>query len=292
MTAASSADINAWFGGVLRCPVCRGSIVFDETTVQCAAGHRYDLARQGYVSLRSGRPAAKTGDTSEMVAARERFLGAGHYAPIADGLAELVSTHRPRLAAPPVLDLAGGTGYYLARVLDASVGAVGVCMDLSTPALRRAAGAHPRGIAVGGDVWQPFPVTDRSVAAVTSVFGPRNFPEIERVLIAGGILVTVTPNPDHLGELIEPLGMLHVGEDKQERLAASLRRFETVASEDLRYRVRIDRRTVADIVGMGPSAHHVTADESAARIESVPETSDVTVSVHFGVHRIGAMTQP
>ena len=39
----------------------------------CAEGHRFDLARQGYVNL-----VPAPGDTAAMVSAREAFLGAGH----------------------------------------------------------------------------------------------------------------------------------------------------------------------------------------------------------------------
>ena len=54
-----------------------------------------------------------------MVMARDRFLGGGHYQPIADALSALAGRTVPDLPGL-VLDLAGGTGYYLARVLDAA----------------------------------------------------------------------------------------------------------------------------------------------------------------------------
>ncbi|HLS73590.1 MAG TPA: rRNA (guanine-N1)-methyltransferase, partial [Actinomycetaceae bacterium] len=75
----------------LRCPVCGGHLTRAERAVGCRAGHRYDLARQNYLTLLGGRAPAGPGDTADMVAAREAFLERGHYRPIATALAEAVS---------------------------------------------------------------------------------------------------------------------------------------------------------------------------------------------------------
>jgi hypothetical protein len=57
-----------------------------------------------------------------------------------------------------VVDLAGGTGHYLSAVLDVSPHRHGLCVEASTPALRRAARAHSRAAAIGADAWSPLPV--------------------------------------------------------------------------------------------------------------------------------------
>src|SRR5579871_6818543 len=107
----------------VRCPVCAGPVRVGDAQLTCSRGHSFNIARQGYVSLVSGRGGPGTGDSTAMVLARDRFLGGGHYQPVADAVSALAAR---ALAAPAdpggpglVLDLAGGTGYYLARVLDA-----------------------------------------------------------------------------------------------------------------------------------------------------------------------------
>lgn len=78
--------------------------------LRCPAGHSFDLARQGQVNLLGRRVPANAG-TPETIAARHRFLTAGHYAPI---------RHAVQLACPgggPVVEVGAGTGYYLAGVL-------------------------------------------------------------------------------------------------------------------------------------------------------------------------------
>src|SRR3984885_2186124 len=139
----------------VRCPVCAGPVVVGDDRVSCGRGRSFNIARQGYVSLTSGRGGPGTGDSAAMVLARDRFLGAGHYRPVADALSAAAAD---ALAAPAgrggpglVLDLAGGTGYYLALVLDALDGRLGACVDLSAPALRRAPRGHPPAAAPGGD---------------------------------------------------------------------------------------------------------------------------------------------
>ena len=81
--------------------------------VGCPAGHRFDLARQGYLSLLGPRSRTDTGDSADMVAARGQFLGAGHYRRIARAVAD-------RVVAGPVIEIGAGTGYYLAAAVDRS----------------------------------------------------------------------------------------------------------------------------------------------------------------------------
>lgn len=276
----------------LRCPVCGDELAREERTVRCARRHSFDVARQGYLTLLGGGRPPVQGDTADMVAARAAFLGAGRYAPIAESLARTVRA-LPAVAADPasgaaaplVVDLAGGTGYYLAAVLDAVPHAVGLDVELSPYAARRAARAHPRLAAVRADVWQPLPLATGSAAAVLSVFGPRNPTEIARVLAPEGRLVVVAPAQDHLAEIVGPLGMLAVAPDKDERLARQLADFTVVEERTVRYSAPMNREDVTHEALMGPSAHHVDPDELATAVAALPQPLDVTVAVTVSVHR-------
>ncbi|WP_324650900.1 putative RNA methyltransferase [Georgenia sp. H159] len=278
----------------LRCPVCTESLTREERTVRCPGGHRFDLARQGHLTLLRGGGRAGQGDTADMVAARAAFLEHGHYAPIAEALTQAVAAV-PAVTddgAPLLLDLAGGTGYYLAAVLDTLPSAVGVDLELSTYAARRAARAHPRMAAVRADVWQRLPVATGSAAAVLSVFGPRNAPEIARVLAEEGRLVVVAPDQDHLRELVGPLGMLAVAPDKAERLTRQLAEFTAVDEQVLRYRADMSRADVTHEVLMGPSAHHVDRAALTAAVTGLTEPVGVTVSVTVTSYRAGRVPAP
>lgn len=279
---------------LLACPVCGAGVELEAAagrarSLRCPAGHVVDVARQGTVNLLGGRRGPGTGDTAEMVAARERFLADGHYAPVADAVAEAAlcgmraGPGSVPAGPPAVVDVGAGTGWYLARVLDALAAAgtpsVGLALDLSPHAVRRAARAHPCVGAAVADTWMRLPVRDGVAAVVLDVFAPRNPAEIARVLRPGGALVVVTPLPEHLGELRAALGLLDVEPEKQERLASGLAdRFSPAAASDVTARLALTRDEVADLVGMGPSARHGDADRPRA-LAGLDEPVPVTVAV-------------
>jgi 23S rRNA (guanine745-N1)-methyltransferase len=207
-----------------------------------------------------------------MVAARAAFLDAGHLAPISSALAHRAATDAPGVIA----DVGAGTGHHLGAVLDAHPERAGIALDSSTPALRRAAKAHARIVAVACDAWSALPVRDDAAAVVLSVFAPRGAAEIRRILAPGGVVLAVTPTGSHLAELREPLGLLRIDPGKADRLADDLgvRESERHAIEAT---IELSRDEALLVAAMGPSAHHdrATAD--------LPDTIAVTLSVELTV---------
>ncbi|MES0832965.1 putative RNA methyltransferase [Nocardiopsis tropica] len=270
---------------LLACPACGEGLRPDERGLACAAGHSFNVAREGYASLLTGATPPGTGDSKEMVADRLRFQQAGHYDFVGDALADAL---RRELGddAPVVVDVGGGTGHYLTRVLDALPGAVGLTADVSKWAARRAARAHGRGGAVTADAWRGLPLRGDSAHAVLNVFAPRNAAEFHRVLRPDGVLLVVVPAADHLAELRAPLGLLEVDPRKDERLAESLHgHFAPVGAQGLGLAMALSHEDVATVVGMGPSARHIGAGELRARVAGLPEPFTVTASVRLHAYR-------
>lgn len=264
---------------LLVCPVCGADFVLVDGTMRCATGHSFDIARQGYVNLLPGNAKPGTADTAGMAEARERFLGAGHF----DALADLLAG---RLGGGDVLDAGAGTGHYLSRVLDRAEGSVGLAIDVSKHALRRASRAHPRIGAVVADLWNPLPVRTGAVSSILNVFAPRNGAEFRRVLRLDGALYVVTPTPRHLGRLVPELGLLTVDERKGERTDRALgEHFELEARECLETQALLSHPEVVTLVGMGPSAWHVLADQVTAGLEKLSDPVSVPLSVHISVYR-------
>jgi 23S rRNA (guanine745-N1)-methyltransferase len=283
---SGSAPLDPRAVAVLACPVCAGQLSAEATGLHCVTGHRFDRARQGHVTLLPPGHRPPSGDSAEMVADRVAFLDAGHYAGVTGALAAAVG-RGPGVEA--LLDLGGGTGHHLAGVLAGLPDAVGVVLDSSPYAARRAARAHPRAVAVVADTWARLPVADGAVDRVLVVFAPRNGPEIARVLREDGRLVVVTPAADHLGELVEPLGLLRVDPDKAARLAATLEpHLEPVETAVHREQLRLDRAAVATLVGMGPHARHLARDDVRSSLDGTPEPLAVTVSVQVSTYRPGS----
>jgi 23S rRNA (guanine745-N1)-methyltransferase len=184
-----------------RCPHCELLLAESPTAFACAGGHSFDRAREGYVNLLVGGrlPGGPSGDDDAMVRARRAVFDAGLYDPIIDAVAHTVAQHVGGVRAPAVLDSGCGEGTYLARAT-AAAGADGWGIDISKVAcrlaVRRAPGLH---VAVASSHRLPF--ADGVFDVVTSVFAPRDFPEMLRVLRPGGVAVVVTPGPEHLSRL-------------------------------------------------------------------------------------------
>src|SRR4051812_39620600 len=254
---------------LLRCPHCMSPLEPAARTLRCSRGHSFDVARQGYVALVAGGGLRHHGDSREMVAAREAFLGAGHFDPLTEALVAAAATEAPGA----VVDVGAGTGYYLARVLDAAPERAGLALDASKHAAARAARAHPRIAAVVCDAWAGLPVRDGVAGVVLNVFAPRNPAEMRRVLHDEGRLVVVHPTERHLQEIP---GLIGIQEDKEEQIEEALRPwFDPEGRNLLEYRLQLDPTAFTSLVAMGPSARHT---------EPHPRRATATVSVAIATY--------
>jgi len=278
---------------LLVCPHCRGDLRVVGRTLTCASGHTFDVARQGYVSL-FARASRLVGDSAAMVAARERVEDAGLLAPLGDVVVDAVRRAVRGQPVRVVLDAGGGTGYLLDAVLDAvvdgpghpgvegraeTVGVGGLVLDLSAPALRRAARRRPSIAAVRVDLRDPWPVADQSVDVVLDVFAPRDPAEVHRVLRPTGTLVVVTPGADHLTELVGAVGLVTVDPDKDTRVDEQFATAFVEQGRDAFEVVRpVTHELAVDLVAMGPAGVHAGREEIAARLGPAKGARAVTFS--------------
>lgn len=263
--------------GALACPHGEAELAATEGGLVCPAGHRFDLARQGYVNLLLGAAPAAA-DTAEMVAARERIQTAGHHDVVTESLVRAASSTTPSPGL--VVDLGAGTGRHLAAVVERTGATAGLALDVSKYAARRAARAHPRVGAVVCDVWRRLPLRDHVATLILDVFAPRHVEEIARILAPDGALVVVTPTSDHLAPLVERLGLLRVGDDKLERLDRDLAGVVDLHAREVVAAVAVlDHDAVRSVVAMGPSAHHLDVADLDVAIARLPEPVEVAISV-------------
>jgi len=241
----------------------------------CVSRHSFDAARQGYFNLLVGKGTSFEADSAAMVDARFNFLGSGHYLPLAEAVAAAVVPYLSRESAA-VLDSGTGTGHYLRHMLDTAaaqgIRLAAAGLDISKFALRRAARLNPEAVNLVWDIWQPLPLADSSVDAVTVVFAPRNAAEFARVLRPEGRLVVVTPRPGHLADLASIAGMLAIEEGKDARLAEAMsRHFDAGEGADVDIPLVLSCQDAADLAFMGPAGHHVGRDVMLERLNGRQE---------------------
>jgi 23S rRNA (guanine745-N1)-methyltransferase len=251
---------------MLACPLCRQPLIAEGRRFGCAAGHHFDRAREGYVHLldpgRGGRKAH--GDDREMVAARRRFLTAGHYAPLHDALTEFAPT------ADGILDVGCGEGYFTGALSGDSI--IGV--DVSQPAVRLAAKAH-RGALFAVASGAALPILDGSVDVAVSVFSPVFPDELLRVVKPGGFAVVVVPGAAHLDGLRALLYRESVPHDEEIPLDG-VAGFGAERTERVQLSLRLPADAVRDLVGMTPYRYAVPN-----ALDRVAELAELETSAAF-----------
>ncbi|HEY5861011.1 MAG TPA: methyltransferase domain-containing protein, partial [Actinomycetota bacterium] len=160
----------------LRCPNCLLDLsAIDDLVFGCPNGHRFDRARQGYLTLLPPRAPHTIGDDREMLAARVALLDHGAYSPIAEAVAAAAAAVPAMAPGAParIADLGCGTGYYSAAVARTLPAATFLLADRSPDAVRISLRALPHATGVVLDLWRPLPIRDDTVDVALNVFAPR-----------------------------------------------------------------------------------------------------------------------
>lgn len=275
----------------LACPLDGAPLQGDGSTWRCAAGHSFDIATQGYTHLlpvqqkRSRDP----GDSKEMVAARRRFLNAGHYQPIAAAVSRAVLADLPPDKTASCLDAGCGEGYYLRQLAAATpdrqiLALLG--LDISKWAVLSAAkqsASNPAGRpnwVVGSNA--NLPVLSGTLDRVLCMFGFPVYAEFARVLKPTGQLLQVDAGPDHLRELREIIYPTLKPERPAEAQAPA--GFTDLASESVRFALELSgTEQIADLLAMTPHLYRASADgrAKAAALTALAVTVDVRLT-RFG----------
>lgn len=277
----------------LACPLDGEPLELAGSVWRCATGHSFDIAKQGYVNLlpvqqkRSSDP----GDSKAMVAARQRFLKAGHYQPIAEAVSSAVLSHAESKTANnerfSCLDAGCGEGYYLRQLASSAAANVQslslLGLDISKWAVLAAARQDNQSAlqrtsqaswVVGSNA--RLPVQSGTLDSILCMFGFPVYSEFARVMKAGGVLWQVEAGPGHLKELREIIypslkpersGECHLPES-----------FVHQSKESLNYSLALNGiGQIADLLAMTPHLYRASA-EGRARAAALEELS-VTVDV-------------
>ncbi len=268
----------------LSCPLDALPLQRADNCWRCPSGHSFDIAAQGYVNLlpvqhkRSRDP----GDSKEMILARQRFLHAGHYEPIAQAVSRIALNGWEPQQPMSCLDAGCGEGYYLRALMEAckarAVNLQAAGLDISKWAIMAAAKRDKRASWLVGTNAK-LPVQSASLDLVLCMFGFPVYPEFTRVLKPGARLLRVDAGPDHLRELREIIyPSLRADRDDA---CHSNGRFRTIASESLRYELTMDdAQAIADLLLMTPHFYRASNEgrARAAALEKLTTTVDVVLT--------------
>lgn len=263
----------------ILCPVCGQKLDQTEKSFRCAAGHSFDVARQGYVNLLTvtDKHSLHPGDTREQVAARRRFLRAGHYAPIAGAVCEIAQQVQPQT----ILDAGCGEGYYLSQIGRTLPQAQLVGLDISKEAVRSAAAQDKRALWLAATAAR-LPFSAESFDLIVSMFSLTVEGEYRRCLKSGGYYLQVLAGQDHLmglKNIIYPQILL-----REKTLHPELGGFALERSGEIRFEFTLDTHgEIADLLSMTPHFWRITK-EGAARLETVQTLHD-SVSVVWNLYR-------
>jgi len=241
---------------LLACPLCGAPLTRDSATLVCAQQHRFDIAREGYVNLFPAhhRGSRNPGDEERMVVARRRFLDAGHYAPLCAALTETLTAACGRIDA--AVDLGCGDGYFTATL--ASVAAHTYGIDVSKPAIRAAAKRHAS-IAFVVASSRRLPLIDAAFDAATAILAPFDS-DIVRVLTNDGVLVRVSPGPEHLRALRD---LLYADARPHRRAPVQLENLAHATERLVGFDFPTNPAERADLMAMTPLLYRTRNDQRA-----------------------------
>ena len=262
----------------LACPLDGNNLLCDGASWRCAAGHSFDIARQGYTHLLpvQNKRSRDPGDSKGMVAARQRFLNAGFYQPIAAAVNQAALENLPSNAS--CLDAGCGEGYYLRQLAAASRDGSSLALlglDISKWAILSAAKQYQQSnwvVASNANL----PVQTNSLDRLLCIFGFPVYSEFARVLKPSGELVQVDAGPDHLRELRE---IIYSSLKAETVTGAPIPEgFTQLTNQTIRYPIKLtNAKQVSDLLAMTPHFYRASSEgrEKALALTELAVTVDV-----------------
>ncbi|HEV8394809.1 MAG TPA: methyltransferase domain-containing protein [Vicinamibacterales bacterium] len=269
----------------LACTVhgCARPLMREDRRLICAAGHTFDVARSGYISLLQpqDRRSRAPGDSKEAVGARARLLEAGIGRAVIDAIVARAPATNASLVA---VDLGCGSGELLGA-LATTRDVCGIGIDLSTAAAEAAARRFPSLTWLVANADRRLPLLDASVDVVLSLNARRNPEQCARVLKSGGQLIVGVPAHDDLIELRTAVQGEGV---ERERANALVSAHEPLFSLLERFTTREHHRLEGDTLrALLRSTYRGARASAAARVENL-DALDVTVATEVCVLRRAA----
>ena len=248
----------------MRCPLCKGALTHQGTSLRCPKGHAFVVSSRGYANLLPHQKPLKGYDRA-FFRERRALMEQGLYDHVAAMLVDALKQYLPaREERPLVVDAGCGEGTYARAVRDA-LGCRMLAFDLSKDAAYVAAAGNSDVCWAVADV-ADIPVRDGAASAVVDAFTPANYSEFVRILKPGGILAKIVPGSEHMRELRHAArGLIRSESYSNERVASYFaEHFEEVGRLRATQTVELDPAQARSLKAMTPVLFGVDARERDA----------------------------
>ena len=269
----------------LCCPIDAASLVMNELSLVCEHGHRFDMARQGYVNLLGPKDkrSKDPGDSKEMVSARAAFLNADFYQPLADACLDITLDYCSTVVDGRItlVDAGCGDGYYLKHIQENLTNDLGsrisfVGFDISKWAVQQCARRCDGTWFVGSN--RHIPMANGSVDLLFDIFGFPNYPSFRRILAPQGRLVRVTPGDPHLIQLRE---IIYPNIKPRRDRTLYPETFKVVSKKHITYEMSLGTEELKNLLLMTPHMFRTTPERRQQALSHDQLT--LTVDVIFEV---------
>ncbi len=266
-----------------RCPKCLHPLHQEQNTLRCSNNHSYDIAREGYVNLilANQKKSLISGDSKEMIIARNSFLKTGSYDFLLNKTLEQLSLNIPTRSTPQILDVGCGSGYYINQIKQHQRDSHCWGSDVSKAAIISCSKQFSElNFVVGNSFDLPF--IDNSFIAIISIFSPFRESEVARVLEENGVFILVRPGEKHLFELYEKLSI----PSKQKRPP----QFESISLEQtihIAQTEQLDQAKLKDLITMTPLLWKIPLE-----VQSKLEIPEITYDFIIRVYRKTVIIKP
>ena len=261
------------------CPVCGEALTVINRSYSCQNNHCFDISKEGYVNLLSGKNKSGSliGDNKDMALSRKQFLSKDYFSALSDELIATVKQYAP--SCPTLCDICCGEGYYGERVRDA-VECELISFDISKEMLRLCAKRKKSDLCFVASA-SSIPLESGSVDLAFHLFAPFFEEEFSRIIKDNGTILTVVAGENHLFELKE---ILYDTPYKNDEAPPETKSLVLKEKRKASKKILLDSRQDIDaLFKMTPYYYH-TSDKDKAKLEGIER---LEVTTEFVVYVYG-----
>ena len=227
------------------CPKCKESLDINENVLVCANNHSFDIAKEGYVNLilANKKNSLQSGDTKEMIKARDKFLQTGHYDFLLKSIFKLASKSRK---FKNILEVGCGSGFYLNALNEYIKPDLALGSDVSKEAMKFSSKKY-KDCYFSVDNSFDFNFKNEFFDLVISIFSPFDNAELERIIAKSGLFILVRPGKNHLTELYDLIGM-----PKKEKTYPEFTNLKSIKTIEVSQKNKITQEDLNSLIEMSP----------------------------------------